>query len=336
VVSGIGYGVATITATANGKAASAEMVVMAPPIVGAYSVLDLTPVPPSTSMFTYLNDSGHVLSAGLLYRAGVGAPVPGCRAIALNNRSHVLCAVDEATNFKRYAIWRDGVISSAFPADTFTAAAFSAYVLNDSDVVAGLYFKPAFSNPNCLGSPGRCFVLWKDGQPTFPGQYDTQGHDILLLNNRLDLVVEYPANYDILATGNPFLYPSGGERRMLQGMAQAINNQGWAALALVITIHGTNAYTAYVAMLYRPDATITLGSGAATGINDAGAVVGRLDVGPFLRESDGVALLTHAATDPGWTFTDALRINNRGQILAQGSHVDGRTGHWVVLTPVAH
>jgi hypothetical protein len=333
VVSTVGYGVATILVSAGGKSAKAEVVVTAPPITNAYSVVDLTPIPVVNEPTTYLNDSGQVL-AGLLYRNGVGTAVPGCTAYALNNRSHVLCQVGASASFYRYALWRDGVLTPIAASDTFTANAFTAIALNDSDVVAGLYYQPAFANSKCLASGGRCAVLWKDGQPTFPGLYEQGSGWVLYLNNKLTMAFGYPPGNGTL--GSSYLYDvQSGQRRPLPGLASAINESGWAAIERLDIIHGAPTEFRYTAMVARPDTNITLGSGGATGINDAGVVTGTLFAGPFLWADGVMSPLAKAATDPGWTIKTALRINNRGQILAKASHVDGRTDHWVVLTPVA-
>jgi hypothetical protein len=332
VVSAIGYGVARISAAANGKFAISEVVVTAPPTTGAYSVLDLAPVPtaPTGSPFyTHLNDRGEVL-AGLLYRDGVGSAVPGCNPIALNNRSHLLCRVGPFGDFSRYELWRDGVRTPLAASDTFTAVAFVAFALNDSDAVAGFYYQPTFRNVDCSPTT-TCAVLWKDGQPTFPGwsppQYLTH------LNNRLEVISQSPIPH-LGQSANAVLYDVKTKlQRLVPETVNDINDHGGVASSMGYGGHGSPLGTA--AMLVRPDATVTLGEGEATGINDAGAVVGTLVVGPFLWTSGAVSLLTAATTDPGWTITRALRINNRGQILARGNHVDGRASHWVVLTPVA-
>jgi hypothetical protein len=337
VVTATGYGVATISATANGKNASAEVVVTSSPVTGAYSVLDLTPVPSPSEFFTYLNDKGEVLAsdggavlASRLYRDGVGSLIPGCSAIALNNLSHLLCQVGSFGSFNRYELWRDGVRTPLAASDTFTAVAFQAFALNDSDVVAGVYYRPSFHNANCAPTT-TCLALWKDGQPTFPGwsppNYITQ------LNNRLELVSQAP----IPMSGNPqnaVLYDATTrQQRPVRETVKDLNDQGAVVIRMDYGGHGSPLANA--ARLIRPDTDVMFGSGEATGINDAGAVVGTLDVGPFLWTSGGVSLLTKAATDQGWTIRSALRINNRGQILAKASHLDGRADHWVVLTPVA-
>jgi hypothetical protein len=327
IVSAIGYGVATISAGANGKSASAEVVVTAPPITGAYAVLDLTPVPTANWLYTYLNDSGEVL-AGLLYRNGVGSAVPNCNPIALNNLSHLLCQVGPFTSFNRYELWREGVRTPLAASDTFTAGGFIAFTLNDSDVVAGVYYQPAFHNANCAAS---CLSIWKDGQPTFPGwsppEYVTH------LNNRLELVAQAP----IPKTGEPHsavVYDATTrQQRTVNETVKDINDHGAVVSGVEHGGHGSPLTTD--AVLSRPDTTVWFGTGEATGINDAGAVVGTLAVGPFVWTSGGVSLLTKATADQGWTITNALRINNQGQILARGNHTDGRIGHWVVLTPVA-
>jgi hypothetical protein len=337
-VTATGYGVATIGATADGKHASAEVVVTGSPATGGYSVLELTPVPSPNEFYTYLNDKGEVLASlpsdggtpgrNLLYHDGIGSAVPGCNAIALNNRSHLLCQVGTVGSFNRYELWRDGVLTPLAVNDSFTAVAHVALVLNDSDVVAGFFYRPSFNNASCP-SATTCLVLWKDGQPIFPGwspsEYITQ------LNNRLELVSQNPIGF----AGSPRLAAlydaTTRQQRSVRDVVKGMNDHGAVVIAAGYGGHGSPLGTS--AMLNRPDTTVTFGEGMATGINNAGAVVGTLAVGPFLWTSGGVSLLTKAATDQGWTITTALRINNRGQILARGNHADGRQARWVILTP---
>jgi hypothetical protein len=127
-----------------------------------------------------------------------------------------------------------------------------------------------------------------------------------------------------------------GSTRSFTPSVQAINDSGWAVLDVFTVAHNPSTAFEHAAMLLRPDASIRFGSGGATGINNAGVVVGTLDVGAFLWTSGGISLLDKAAVDPAWIITAADKINNRGQILAQADNTDGRKGHWVILTPVAH
>lgn len=335
VVSAVGYGTTTIRATADTKSASAEIVVTEPPTGGAYSVLELPGAAEYAGIYTQLNDSGDVL-AGQLYRRGIPIAIPDCFPVALNDLRHVLCLRGNFSSFNRYTLWRDGVATPLAAVDTFQAVGFSAVALNDSGVVAGLYFQPAFNNSNCLGSVGgRCAVLWKNGQPTFPGLYVYSGMEYVAhLNDRLDLVLQDIGFAPNATGGSPFLYNAASkERRAITQFVRAINDQGWMAVERMYVIRGPSTFVE-TAIMARADTSIIIGPGAATGINNAGTVVGTLKVGSFLwKPGRGVSLLAKAANDPSWTITSALRINNRGQILAQANHADGRQGLWVVLTP---
>lgn len=337
VVTAVGYGTTTIVATADAKSVSAEVVVTEPPAVSAYSVLELPGAVASAGIYTQLNDSGDAL-AGQLYRRGVPIAIPDCFPIALNDLTHVLCARGGVSNSKRYTLWHDGVATPLAAVDTFQAVEFSAVALNDSDVVAGLYTQPAFNNSNCLGSDGgRCAVLWKNGQPTFPGLYVYSGmHYVAHINDRLDLVLQDIGFAPNASRSPPFLYNAASkERRAITQFVRSINDQGWMAVERMHVIRGPSTFVE-TAIMARADTSIILGPGAATGINNAGTVVGTLKVGSFLwKPGRGVSLLAKAANDPGWTITTALRINNRGQILAQASHADSRQGRWVILTPTA-
>jgi len=128
---------------------------------------------------------------------------------------------------------------------------------------------------------------------------------------------------------------SSKEKRAITQFVRAINDQGWMAVER-ITASSLPATGSVTAIMARADTAIVLGPGAATGINNAGTVVGTLNVGPFLwKPGRGVSLLAKAAADPGWTITTALRINNRGQILARANHADGRQSRWLILMPTA-
>lgn len=325
------YGAAMISAKAGDHTAWTRILVTAPPTVGAYSMTELSPSPSQSP--SRLTDSALVLAGSLIYRDGVGATIPGCTPIDINNRSHVLCFDGKGNQATNYSIWASGTFTPLAASDTFVAAEFypgnytgwSTAALNDSDVVFGGFYRPSFSSPGCPQGEGVCIVYWKDGLPAFPGveldRVNWQGR----LNNRLDFIVQcllcdprYPPN-DIA----PFLYiASTGARIPNSSNVNDLNDS--AAMAF----GGSRAEFA------TPDTRTFLGDGSATGINNANAVVGTLvDIGAFLWTGGGVTSLAHATTDPSWTIVHAHKINNRGQILVSADHADGRKGVWLILTP---
>ncbi len=64
----------------------------------------------------------------------------------------------------------------------------------------------------------------------------------------------------------------------------------------------------------------------ASGLNDAGLIVGRSDSRGVLWHRDKVYALDELLPqDPGWLIGGAVDTNNRGQILAEGSYQGGET-----------
>lgn len=323
--------------TSNGLSASVGVLVTAPPRIGAYTVTDLSPVPATADLL--LNDSGDVLlqNAAVLYRDGVGAAIQGCVfGAALNNVSQVLCHPSgRETSASEYSLWRGGVFTPV-AADTFTAARMSLGGLNDSGVVAGQVVGPVFHNTACAAQSG-CLIYFLDGAPAFKSDPSSATSMFTRqLNNRRDLIFDMgtfsPNDGRIGAFQVPW---STGPVRGSSVFIRAENDQG--ALAIEdneLDRAHSRFYT--IARIVQPGGTVTdLGDGAATGINNAGSVTGTLTaLGPFLFSSGAVSLLTKAPVDQGWTVSNALKINNRGQILARASHADGRASHWILMTPV--
>jgi hypothetical protein len=335
VISGASFGSATITATVGTRKAFAEVVVTAVPTTKAYAVLDLGvaggPRDPSVGFRRRLSDSGDVLVGATLYRNGVAKSLSGCGSgLSINGPGHVLCKVDSYDSVSSYAIWHDGILTPLAASDTFKAQHFRAFALSDSDEVPGLFFMPSFSNAKCPANGARCLSLWNNGAVTFPG-YDAGGRDVMQINNHEQIVVEYAMWNESDAYGTIFDIATTSSRRVPYGVA--LNDNGWGAVASPWIAHGSADPFRSTASVLTPDTLITLGSGAATGINDANVAVGTLDVGPFIWRGEGVSLLTHASVDPAWTITAANEINNRGQILATADNSDGRKAHVVILTP---
>lgn len=332
-VTALDYGTATIKATVGDLAAYADVVVTSAPAVRMYSVLDLSgSTAAGGSHIRNLSDSGDVLSAGpVLYRHGVATALTGCGSgLAINGVGHVLCSVYPYDSVSNYAIWHDGNLTPLAAVDTFKAQNFRAFALSDSDEVPGLFFTPAFTNANCPANGARCLSVWKNGVATFPG-YNAGGNDVMQMNNRKQIVVEYAMWNENEFYSTVYDIPSARTRSVPYGVV--INDNGWGAIASPWIAHGSSSPFRSTASVMTPDSVITLGSGAATGINNADVVVGTLDVGPFIWRGQGVSLLTNASVDTSWTITAADEINNRGQILATADNADGRKGHTVLLTP---
>lgn len=335
-VTGVSYGAVDIVALLNGHASVAHVVVMASPAPRTYSVTDLGgTVTISDQIARQLSDSGGVIAGpgATLYRNGIATSLSGCVSwVSINGPGHVLCRTATSDAVSSYAIWHGGTLTPLAAPDTFKATDFSAFALNDSDEVAGLFYMPSFSNSQCPATGVRCLAIWKGGVVSFPG-YNAL-NDVMLFNARHQVALESPIWYE--DGGMQALVrdvPSGSQRVAPWGVG-ALNENGWGAVETPYRSHDTST-SGTGASVTTPDHTIYLGDGGATGINDANVVVGTLGVGPFIwRGQGGIALLDHASTDPSWTITRADEINNSGQILATADNSDGRKAHSVILSPI--
>ncbi len=341
-LSAIGYGATYVTAVDGQLSKSVEVLVTAPPTTAAFTVQELSPaLPAAPSRFT---DSAFVLAGNLIYRNGTGTSIPGCTPIDLNNRSHILCFVGSTETVSSYALWSNGSFTPLAATDTFSATVFEPGIytgvqtraLNDSDVVIGDFFRPTFSNPACPTGDARCIVLWKNGAATFPGVTIAGSDFRLLVNNRLDFVAEcWTCIPNSASSISPFVHlaATGTSRGIIQGVSD-VNDRAEMAVGMSFLDRSGSGHTSE-AYVWKPDTTVRLGYGAATGINASGVVVGTLDgVGAFVWNGGGVSSLARAPVDAAWTVVNALKVNARGQILAQANNADGRTGVWVILTPV--
>ncbi|HEX6600635.1 MAG TPA: Ig-like domain-containing protein [Gemmatimonadaceae bacterium] len=333
VVTGVGYGTASIVATVGSHSASADVVVTGPPVPRSYSVLDLGASLQVGSTVRQLSDSGDVV-ADRYYRRGVATSIPGCSgAVALNGPGHVLCRTSVYDSVSSFAIWRDGTLVPLTAADTFKAGDFRAFAISDSDEVAGMFWRPSFTNAKCPASGDRCLAIWKDGVASFPG-YTAATDDAMLMNGKHQVVMEQP----MWAPSSPGLsttiydVSTGARTSVLWGIF-ALNDNGWAAIERPTVQPGSPSTSGSAAIVTTTASSFTLGKGGATGINNANVAVGTLDVGAFIWHGGGIALLTNASIDPSWTITAADEINNRGQILATADNSDGRRARTVLLTP---
>lgn len=298
---------------------------------GTYALVDVNDAI-GTDSPVHFNDRGDILTSGTSKRvvsAGQSvAPPAECLAYSFNNLGHALCGLDQKFSATSYALWNGSALVPLTGLDTFPASGFMALALNDSDAVAGTFQLPTFANAGCSSGSSACVAIWRGGKVTFPG---APARYVSHVNNRFDLLLQdpIPTPFDPVSiffaatkatrsiTGNP-------------GYVSEMNDSGWVAGALVAS--NTRQSTAFV---NTSGSTIILGSGVASGINNLGVVVGTIDSGAFMWKAGTKTFLTYAPANTLWTVKSALKINNRGQILARADNaMETLTTHWVVLTPI--
>ncbi len=261
-------------------------------------------------------NSKHLVSAGQSV-----APPEGCLGYDLNNLGHVLCGLDQRFSATSYALWDGTALVPITGLDTFPNSGFMALTLNDSDAVAGSFELAKFANAGCASSTA-CVAIWRRGQVTFPGVSARYLTDV---NNSLDLVIQdpIPTPYDPVSVYMAATHTTRGITAN-PGYISEMNDSGWVV--------GARSGTAFV---NTPSSTISFGLGVASGINNAGVVVGTIDSGAFIWKAGSRTFLTYAPANTLWTVKKAVKINNRGQILAQADDSsEARLNRWVVLTPV--
>ncbi len=130
----------------------------------------------------------------------------------------------------------------------------------------------------------------------------------------------------------------GGAVGMWQAGSSTMVTSGFTATALnnVGDIVG-NTYSG-TAMFWNGNLNVSLGSGSAEDVNDAGMVVGQSTDGSALlwAGAGAPAVRLDSLVDPslGWHFTNALKINNQGEILAIGTMGSSTDLHTVLLRAV--
>jgi uncharacterized membrane protein/predicted small lipoprotein YifL len=297
---------------------------------GPYALRDISDALPGTPY--RFNDEGDLLAWWQKFVSGGAAVAPprNCGAVALNNRSHVLCFFGSTSDGRSlpsaYAIWDGQKMTPLVSPDTFPSTYFTGWAMNDSDEVVGTIYGPTFTNPACQT---QCGVIWRNGQPTF---LPVSAYQTMQMNNRLDLLGKQQDWYSVAVW---FYDAATGKTRHIGDSitdARDMNDQGW----VVGTLFGDRWEHREVAFLARPDGLTELGVGEANGINNAGDVVGVLDSVAVLWKGGTPSPLTFAASDTNWTVTRAMEINNRGQIVAQADDsIHAKFNRWVVLTPIA-
>jgi probable HAF family extracellular repeat protein len=286
-----------------------------------------------------LNDQGDVLNGrtAVLFGNGASQPPASCGALGLNNRSHVLCTMAGQTvpHLSSFAVWDGHALIPLAAADTFGTSTFYAWTLNDADAVVGTFtFQPAFGNPACPTSSG-CDVIWSNGQPTFVPRLS--GFGFTHMAGRF-MLAQSAIGCPRDGNSRPIkLYDATtGAVRELDSCPSYVydmNEQGWTVGA---RSSGWGIDVPREAVLYRTEGVTVMGKGEASGINDAGVVVGTVDQKAFMWKDGAMSFLTYAANDTSWTVTQAVKINNRGQILALADDsVHAALGRSVILTPAA-
>lgn len=306
-------------------------------IPGSYSLRDISGEiagPPER-----FNDQGDLITWWRKFVSGGAAAVPpaACGAVALNNRSHVLCLVGPLTDGRalprNYAIWDGQSLTPLAGLDTFPSYQFYAWALNDSDAVAVSFTNAEFANPGCVKSSQTtvCAAIWRNGQLTFP---DLGVYGMTHVNNRLDLVLQFPGP----SPGSDVAIYDWASRRVerLGAYPTKINDLNEVGWVVGSRNDGDRRSPKFTAFLYRPGGLTVLGAGEATGVNDAGVIVGTIDGRAVMWKEGTASPLTFAANDTQWTVTRAMEINNRGQILAQADDsASAKFNRWVILTPIS-
>jgi uncharacterized repeat protein (TIGR01451 family) len=142
----------------------------------------------------------------------------------------------------------------------------------------------------------------------------------------------YPQTYEPPFLPYGFLY-SGGTVVVLNpfggdsSSAADINNLGQ------VVGNARDANGASLAFRYDSGDFVSLGSFVATGINDAGLVIGTAGTSAVVWENGVLTDLNELIpTGTGWSLTRTVDVNNRGQILGSGT-LDGSPRSFL-LTPV--
>jgi probable HAF family extracellular repeat protein len=327
-----------------------------------YSVTDLGST--SAVTITGLNDAGQVVgtvypafgtgkSYAFVYDgtpAGTVTPLGG--SLDPTNYPAVRDSFPQAINNSGQILATDQTGSvTGTPGSSFvysngqtTILPVSASAFNDQGQVVGqvLYMIP------CAGS--RASALNDQGQVVGAYLYDlaTKTIQYMTATGTAATQIAQAVNNSGQATGSltnghPFLYSNGktidlGTLGGTSGYGSAINSQG--------DVVGTaqTASSQSHAFLYSNGAMKDLGvlpgdlSSAAVSINNLGQVVGTSSSGDFLYRTaflyrNGVMknLNDLIGANSGWKITDALKINNRGQILALGQNSQGVD--FLLLTP---
>lgn len=276
----------------------------------------------SNTLGVALNDAGAVVGLdsptatnGWLWQGGARTPIEGCRPIDVNNFSKVLCSAPGPTT------WSAGVVTKH---DTISRGSV---ILNDSGHVL---------------IQGGAAVRWRA-----PGDYVPSGNFITVygMNVRGDVVGR---------GGADLLYPDAYAWRVNGGM-QGLQGFGRYSTAVDINasgvVVGSSEYmrgggaNQAVGLMWNVSGTSTTFrefqgpfpngvAAGATGINDAGTVIGYGSRGGILWSQGRLGILSHMLADAQWQVLGAQKINATGQVLASVQNtVTGQKGAAILSPP---
>jgi probable HAF family extracellular repeat protein len=316
-------GSAKLTASACGRHDTLTVSVLST----GFTVSPVVPTPGVTVSVADMNAAGAVVgtttSAGayknFLWENGAATDLGSCKPRAINAVRSVLCDGSPGPR-----IWQDGAVQVL---DTLTMSP-SVLLFNDSSWVASW---SAFK-----------LDLWRG--PSNSVRYNAYLYYMSDMNDRGEFVVgdPYPGTYS-----QPLVWKNGATIAGLSvpgrdGRGTAINDSG--DVVGDAELGPTRGFGA--ALWRRPDWQILLlprsyafpwlvknqVTASATDVNNRRDVVGTGTRGGYVWSAGRLTLLS-SVVPLGWSITEALRINDAGQILAIGLNVMlGHSGP-VLITP---
>jgi hypothetical protein len=316
-------GTSKVTASACGRSDTLTVTVLP----ASYTAMPIVPTTGVTVSVVDMNAAGAVVgtttSAGafknLLWESGVSTDLGSCKPRGINAGRRVLC---EGSPGPR--IWQDGAVQVL---DTLTMSP-SDLMFNDSSWVASW---SAFK-----------LDLWRG--PSNSVRYNAYLYYMADMNDRGEFVVgdPYPGTYS-----KPLVWKNGATIAGLsvpgrQGAGRAINDSG--DVVGDAELGPTRGFGA--ALWRRPDWQLLLlprsyafpwlvknqVAESATDINNRRDVIGTGTRGGYVWSAGRLTLLS-SVVPSGWSITEALRVNDAGQILAIGFNVT--LGYYgpVLITP---
>jgi probable HAF family extracellular repeat protein len=273
---------------------------------------------------------------------------PASMTVAINDADHVAGSSDTADGKQHAFLWQDGVMSDL---GTLGGDLSSAVGINNHDQISGLSTTAPGQE---LGDAGTHAFLWDKGVMTDLGTFGGEFSRANGLNNAGQVV---GGAETAEGATHPFVWQNGTMTDLgvlpgfNSGRAIRINNDG-VIVGFMLDPIGTPAAgpAGFRGFVYRNGTLIDVGTlggpaSAATGINSAGQVVGNSAIAEGTGDAPppthgfiwGNGVLTDLndllVPGSGWEITNALNLNDAGQIAAIG--MNGGVTHGLLLTPQA-